>query len=118
MRSPFPGMDPYIEACHLWEDFHHDLILEIKSVLAAVLPAPAVLTLASLGLVVVVMIVSPYLLPAPYGAGITARVAEGCVWVNDEHNAQLRPATRVARAHAPPYVPGGEAPERRLRASL
>jgi hypothetical protein len=39
MRSPFLGMDPYIEACHLWEDFHHDLILEIKSVLAPLLPA-------------------------------------------------------------------------------
>jgi hypothetical protein len=38
MRSPFPGMDPYIEACHLWEDFHHDLTLEIKSVLAPLLP--------------------------------------------------------------------------------
>jgi hypothetical protein len=31
-------MDAYIEACHLWEDFHHDLILEIKSVLAPLLP--------------------------------------------------------------------------------
>jgi hypothetical protein len=31
-------MDPYIEACHLWDDFHHDLISEIKSALAPVLP--------------------------------------------------------------------------------
>jgi len=31
-------MDPYIEACHLWEDFHHDLILEIKGALAPHLP--------------------------------------------------------------------------------
>lgn len=38
MASPFPGMDPYIEACHLWEDFHHDLISEIKNSLALVLP--------------------------------------------------------------------------------
>lgn len=38
MGSPFPGMDPYIEACHLWEDFHHDLISEIKSALAPHLP--------------------------------------------------------------------------------
>jgi hypothetical protein len=22
MKSPFPGMDPYIEACGLWEGFH------------------------------------------------------------------------------------------------
>jgi hypothetical protein len=38
MGSPFPGMDPYIEACHLWEDFHSDLIGEIKRSLANQLP--------------------------------------------------------------------------------
>ena len=38
MASPFPGMDPYIEASHLWEDFHHDLIGEIKNYLAGRLP--------------------------------------------------------------------------------
>jgi len=31
-------MDPYIEACHLWEDFHQDLIMETKGVLASHLP--------------------------------------------------------------------------------
>ena len=38
MKSPFPGMDPYIEACGLWEDFHHALIHEIKYGLAQVVP--------------------------------------------------------------------------------
>jgi hypothetical protein len=38
MRSPFPGMDPYIEACGLWGDFHHDLISEIKHALARAAP--------------------------------------------------------------------------------
>lgn len=38
MRSPFPGMDPFIEAFGLWEDFHDDLISEIKRALAATLP--------------------------------------------------------------------------------
>lgn len=38
MNSPFPGMDPYIEASGLWQDFHDDLIGEIKRALAAVLP--------------------------------------------------------------------------------
>jgi len=38
MNSPFPGMDPFIEACHLWDDFHHDLISEIKNAVAPVLP--------------------------------------------------------------------------------
>jgi hypothetical protein len=39
MPSPFPGMDPYIEACGLWADFHDDLIHEIKRALAEVVPA-------------------------------------------------------------------------------
>lgn len=38
MKSPFPGMDPYIEACGLWPDFHDDLVNEIKRALAATLP--------------------------------------------------------------------------------
>src|SRR5262245_43209329 len=38
MKSPFPGMDPYIEACRLWRDFHSDLINEIKRALAVQLP--------------------------------------------------------------------------------
>lgn len=29
MKSPFPGMDPYIEACNVWRDFHHHLIERI-----------------------------------------------------------------------------------------
>src|SRR5262249_24416853 len=38
MKSPFPGMDPFIEGSGLWEDFHDDLIAEIKRVLAERLP--------------------------------------------------------------------------------
>lgn len=33
MLSPFPGMDPYIEAPRIWSDFHGDLAGEIRSVL-------------------------------------------------------------------------------------
>ncbi len=39
MTSPFPGMDPYIEACRLWDDFHHKLISEIDRALSAVMPS-------------------------------------------------------------------------------
>jgi len=39
MKSPFPGMDPYIEERGLWPDFHDDLISEIKRAVAAALPA-------------------------------------------------------------------------------
>ena len=38
MPSPFPGMDPYIESCGLWEDFHDSLISEIKGTLARRVP--------------------------------------------------------------------------------
>src|SRR5262245_20291884 len=38
MKSPFPGMDPYIEAFDLWEDFHDDLIAAIKAVIIDALP--------------------------------------------------------------------------------
>src|SRR5262249_14158945 len=38
MGSPFPGMDPYIEARHLFEDFHNCLIGDIQRTLSAILP--------------------------------------------------------------------------------
>ncbi len=38
MPSPFPGMDPYIEANHLWEDFHNKLIGEIERALSNLVP--------------------------------------------------------------------------------
>jgi hypothetical protein len=38
MPSPFPGMDPFIEACGRWEDFHPKLIGEIERTLAAAVP--------------------------------------------------------------------------------
>ena len=38
MKSPFPGMDPYIESCGLWEDFHHHLIDKIYEQLATAAP--------------------------------------------------------------------------------
>jgi hypothetical protein len=38
MKSPFPGMDPYIEDRGLWADFHTKLIGEIERGLAPTLP--------------------------------------------------------------------------------
>lgn len=37
-KSPFPGMDPYIEASGMWGDFHHDLISDIQRRLTPQLP--------------------------------------------------------------------------------
>jgi hypothetical protein len=39
MKSPFPGMDPFIEARGLWTDFHDNLIVEIQTALNERLPA-------------------------------------------------------------------------------
>jgi hypothetical protein len=38
MPSPFPGMDPYIEAQVNWQDFHNSLIVRICDALGDVLP--------------------------------------------------------------------------------
>jgi hypothetical protein len=38
MKSPFPGMDPYIEVSNLWGDFHDLLIAEIHRTLSLSLP--------------------------------------------------------------------------------
>jgi hypothetical protein len=33
MPSPFPGMDPYLEAPAIWPDVHHELISEVRAAL-------------------------------------------------------------------------------------
>lgn len=38
MPSPFPGMDPFIEACGLWESFHINLVSHIAIALADAAP--------------------------------------------------------------------------------
>jgi hypothetical protein len=37
-RSPFPGMDPFIEARGLWADFHDQLVVAIQQMLNQTLP--------------------------------------------------------------------------------
>jgi hypothetical protein len=39
MKSPFPGVDPFIEEAGLWEDFHHNLITDIQHALARIAPS-------------------------------------------------------------------------------
>lgn len=38
MKSPFPGLDPFIEACGRWEGFHAKLIGDMEQSLARTLP--------------------------------------------------------------------------------
>ncbi len=42
----FPGMNPYIEGCGLWEDFHSCLIAEIQRTLAPTVPERYVVRLS------------------------------------------------------------------------
>jgi hypothetical protein len=54
MRSPFPGMDPYLEACGLWGDFHQHLIEKIYEHLADRVPERYVVRTAERSYVVLV----------------------------------------------------------------
>jgi hypothetical protein len=38
MPSPFPGMDPYLEAPLYWTDFHHEMISAIRALIRGRLP--------------------------------------------------------------------------------
>lgn len=40
MPSPFPGMDPYLEAPAIWPDFHHRFAADLSAVLNRSLPRP------------------------------------------------------------------------------
>ena len=40
MPSPFPGMDPYLEAPDIWPDFHNAMAGEIRNELNPMLPGP------------------------------------------------------------------------------
>jgi hypothetical protein len=55
MKSPFPGMDPYIEACGLWESFHNRLIHKIYEALAQILPQGYIIDTAVRSYVVFLM---------------------------------------------------------------
>jgi Protein of unknown function (DUF4058) len=46
MKSPFPGMDPFIEAGDYWGDFHDKLIGEIERDISARIPDRYVVRLA------------------------------------------------------------------------
>jgi hypothetical protein len=54
MKSPFPGMDPYIEACGLWEDFHNHLIEGIYRAIAGAVPRGYIANSATRSYVVLV----------------------------------------------------------------
>src|SRR5579884_1699783 len=38
MKSPFLGMDPYVESVGLWRNFHANLMIKVQDALADVVP--------------------------------------------------------------------------------
>src|ERR1700678_1990411 len=38
MLSPFPGIDPYLEGQHFWEDFHPSFLTYCRDALNEILP--------------------------------------------------------------------------------
>ena len=47
MKSPFPGMDPFIESCGRWGDFHDKIIAEMERELSRLVPSRYFVSLGS-----------------------------------------------------------------------
>jgi hypothetical protein len=91
MKSPFPGMDPYIEAYGLWGDFHDELIVAIKHALGKVLPDRYFLQIRQ----------RSYIVFASAGAE-EAKLFYADVTVGQEGNGEGRPAHGAPLAIAEP----------------
>jgi hypothetical protein len=90
MKSPFPGMDPYIEASGLWADFHNHVVERIFDHLAATVPEHYLVRTGERSYVVLVEeegkesrpfildvgVHQPGALPAPPAGGQATAVAE------------------------------------------
>jgi hypothetical protein len=81
MPSPFPGMDPYLEALSVWPGFHHKFAAELSTELNSILPAP-------------------------YYADLEMREEMGIL---EEHGAKswIVPAVTIVRRPHPPQEPDG-----------
>jgi hypothetical protein len=84
MPSPFPGMDPYLEAPDLWPDLHDALAAQIRTTLNATLPAP-------------------------YYARLDMRPEVGIVGGRGQTRRRIIPDIAVARALLPPGGAGAVA---------
>jgi hypothetical protein len=70
-------MDPYIEACRLWEDFHHTLITEIAKTLSSRLPENYFAMIGERGYVVLVESEGKKANPFQSDVGITTATSHG-----------------------------------------
>lgn len=100
MPSPFPGMDPYIEAPDIWPDFHQRFAGEISSELNGVLPKPYYARLEMRPEIGIVdeesrrRIVPDVAIVRPRRPWRTA-AGEGSVALLDEPRADLSPSVRI-----------------------
>src|SRR5438132_13646454 len=123
MPSPFPGMDPYIEECGLWEDFHQHLIEKISEQLADASPERYFVRTAERSYLVLVethgKVSHPFLpdvsITAPRGRKKPTRAGSVAV---AEHPADIEPVTLrafIEEEHREAFVEIYEAgPEQRL----
>ena len=97
MPSPFPGMDPYLEAPDIWPDFHDRLATWVSEALNGTLPAP-------------------------YYARLVMRPEVGIVDDEEAERRRLVPDVAVIRRPGPQQVEGGvallEAPRKTISPSL
>jgi hypothetical protein len=98
MKSPFPGMDPYIEISPFWEGFHGHLIAAIDQAIGPILPRGYYADLAARRYVVVMEsedekpLVSPDLTITELAAGRKPRNKKGTVapaWSNPDAQSVL-----------------------------
>ena len=97
MASPFPGMDPFIEACNLWEDFHYNLISEINVSLASQLPDRYVVRMGE----------RAYIVMSPPEREVGEHSFYSDLFVASTSGAQT--ATAAADLHTNPLASDGEA---------
>lgn len=73
MPSPFPGMDPFIEACRRWQSFHAQFVAEMQRALAAIVPQRYSVDLEVRSYIVIAGPEGKELPPFVPDVGITAR---------------------------------------------
>jgi hypothetical protein len=99
MKSPFPGMDPFIEACGLWEDLHTHLIEDIYRQLADAVPDRYVVRSGERNYLVVANEEIPRQRPFKPGVTNTARAGAEDAGQSEGAVAVAEPAELTMRAY-------------------
>jgi hypothetical protein len=104
MKSPFPGMDPYIEACGLWEDFHKKLIGDLERTLAALVPDRYSVRLGERSYVVLANADGKETSPFHPDVGVTSRAEREPATSQDTATAVAEPTTDAQGVSMRAYI--------------